>query len=80
MPKRKRVSSAHLARQAKKRKRDNESRKETQPLEDNFVLTTLKDGNKKGNMMQQVIHKLAQQNLDRRLDEQQRDTIGSKVK
>ena len=52
-----------------------------QPLEDNFVLTTgLKDGNKKGNMMQQVIHKIAQQNLDRRLDEQQRDTIGSKIK
>ena len=43
-----------------------------QLLEDNFVLTTLKDDNKKGNMMQQVIHKIAEQNLDRRLDEQQR--------
>ena len=38
---------------------DSESRKETQPLEDNCVLTTLKEGKKKGNMMQQVIDKLA---------------------
>ena len=49
---RKRASSAHLVRQAKKRKetkekiplRDSKSRKEMQPLEDYFVLKIQKDG------------------------------------
>ena len=66
MPKQKRASSAHLAplrvklRRGKETKekiplRDSESRNETQPLEDNFELTTQKEGY----VIQQVIDKLA---------------------
>ena len=83
MPKQKRVSSAHLARQAKKRKRSQREDpvKRQQEQERNAAARRQLRINNPERRQEERQHDAAthrqnrQQNLDRRLDEQQRDTI-----
>ena len=88
MPKQKRASSAHLARQAKKRKRSQREDpvKRQREQERNAAARRQLRINDPERRREERQHDAAshrqtrQQNLDRRLDEQQRNTIGSKIK
>ena len=68
MSKQKRISSAHLAQVEKKPKTRSHKRQREQEQNGatrrQLHINNPEDGKKKGNMMQQVIHKIAQQNLD----------------
>ena len=83
MPKQKRVSSAHLARQAKKRKRSQREdpvKRQREQERNAAARRQLRINNPVRRQDDAASHRQnRQQNLDIRLDEQQRDTIGSKI-
>ena len=88
MPKQKRVSSAHLARQAKKRKRSQREDpiKRHREQERNTAARRQLHINNPERKLEKRLHDAAshrqnrQQNLDRRVGEQQRNTISRKIK
>ena len=87
MPKQKRVSSAHLARQAKKRKRNQREdpvKRQREQERNAAARRQLRINNPERRQEERQYDAAShrqnrQHNLDRRLDEQQRDTIGSKI-
>ena len=88
MPKQKRASSAHLARQAKKRKRSQredpvkrQREQERNAAARRQLRVNSPERRQEERQRDAASHRqVRQQNPDRRLDEQQRDTIGSKIK